>query len=111
MKATFLPEVRAMVLASDTRALVAAVQNRPSLMTRLPSVTVPCLLDAGDRDFRFSSAQATAQRIPNAKFERLAGLAHPEGFSRSDLVLPHAFKFLNDAVEERQPNHDMGPPR
>jgi pimeloyl-ACP methyl ester carboxylesterase len=111
MKATFSPEVRAMVLASDTRALAAATQNRPSLMERLGTVTVPCMLYAGGRDFRLSSAQATARRIPNAKFERFPGLAHPEAFLRSDLVLPHVLTFLKGAIEGRRPNNGMEPTR
>jgi pimeloyl-ACP methyl ester carboxylesterase len=94
MNAPIPPEVRANLLAGDTRALAAAAQNRPSLVEQLSQVVRPCFLYAGSQDFVFSRAQATARQIANAKFEILPGLTHPEGFLRSDLVLPHVLAFL-----------------
>jgi len=111
MKAPFSPELRAEVLVSDTRALAAAAQDRPSLIEQLSKITTPCFLYAGDQDFVFSRAQATARQIPNAKFEALPGLAHPGGFVRSDLVLPHVLRFLEGVTEGRQPNNGMEPTR
>ncbi len=108
MKASFLPERRAELLASDTRALSAAMQDRPSLIGQFSNVTTPCLLYVGEKDFRFASAQATAQQIPNAKFEVLPGLDHAGGFIRSDLVLPLVLRFLEGATKERkrmEPTH------
>ena len=111
MNAPIPPAVRAGLLAGDTRALAAAAQNRPSLIDRLSRIATPCLLYAGDRDFVFSRAKATASQIASAKFQLLPGLSHPEGFMRSDLVLPHVLAFLNDVSEQRQPDNGVEPTR
>ena len=105
------PATRATLLASDTRALAAAAQNRPSLIDQLSQIATPCFLYAGDQDFAFARAQATASQIPNAKFEVLPGLTHPDAFVRSDLALPHVLGFLNGVLERRQPNNSMEPIR
>lgn len=104
MKAPLPPELRAELLASDTRALAAAMQDRPSFIGQLSKVTTPCLLYVGEQDFRFANAQATAQQIPNASFKVLPGLDHPGGFIRSDLVLPLVLGFLEGVTKERQPS-------
>jgi pimeloyl-ACP methyl ester carboxylesterase len=109
MNAPIPPAIRATLLASDTRALAAAAQNRPSLIDRLSRIATPCFLYAGDRDFVFSRAKATAAQIASAKFQTLPGLTHPEGFMRSDLALPHVLAFLNGVPERRQPNNGMEP--
>lgn len=111
MKAPFPPEIRSAVLASDTRALAAAIQDRPSLFAKLSKVTKPCLLYVGDQDFRFASAHATVDRMPNAKLEVLPGLTHPDGFLRSDLVLPLVLRFLDGVTSGRRPNGGMEPTR
>jgi pimeloyl-ACP methyl ester carboxylesterase len=97
------PTIRARLLASDTRALAAAAQNRPSLVEQLSQRATPCFLYAGAQDFVFSRARATASQIPNAKFEVLPGLTHPDAFVRADLVLPHVLAFLNGVSARRQP--------
>jgi len=111
MNAPIPPEARAGLLASDTRALAAAAQNRPSLIERLSRIATPCFLYAGERDFIFSKAKATANQITSAKFQILPDLTHPEGFMRSDLVLPHVLAFLNGCFERSQPNDGMKPTR
>jgi pimeloyl-ACP methyl ester carboxylesterase len=111
MNARFAPEYRAVLLTKDARAFAAAAQDRPSLIAQLSKVSTPCLLYAGDQDFVFPSAEATARQIPNAKFEILPGLAHPTGFVRSDLVLPRVLPFLEGAAKRRQPNNGMEPTR
>ena len=90
----FVPEVKAMLLASDTRALSAAAQDRPSMEGILPNMTMPCLLYVGEADHSFSKAQANVKQMPHASFVSLPGLHHAEGFMRADLVLPHVTKFL-----------------
>lgn len=88
------PEHRALMLSSDTRALAAAAQDRPSQEAGLSHMTMPSLFYAGDADPVFSKAQATAERMPRALFVPIPGLSHPEAFMRADLVLPHVLKFL-----------------
>jgi pimeloyl-ACP methyl ester carboxylesterase len=92
--ARFAPEVRSQLLTSDTQALAAAAQDRPSMEDILPGLTLPCLIYAGDKDPFFPKAQANARLIPDATFVPLPGLGHAEAFIRSDLILPHVERFL-----------------
>jgi len=87
-------ERRARVLASDTQALAAFMQDRPSYEDLLPNLKLPCLLYAGDQDQAFSKTRSTAQRIPHAVFVTLEGLNHAGAFFHSDRVLPHVTDFL-----------------
>lgn len=89
-----VPEFRSQLLASDTQALAAAAQDRPSMEDALSGLTLPCLLYAGDKDPFFAKAQVSAQRVPGATFVALPGLGHAEAFIRSDLVLPHFERFV-----------------
>ncbi len=89
------PEYRALVLASDTKALAAAAQDRSSMEAALPNMSMPCLFYAGDNDGVFPKARATAEQIPRAVFVPLPGLDHPEAFMRADLVLPQVMEFLS----------------
>jgi pimeloyl-ACP methyl ester carboxylesterase len=89
------PEYRTRLLSSDTRALAAAAQDRPSQEAGLSNMSMPALFYAGDKDPVFSNARATAEQIPQAVFVPLPGLDHPEAFMRTDLVVPHALGFLS----------------
>ena len=90
-----MPEqARARVLASDTQALAAFMQDRPSYEDILPNLKMPCLLYAGDKDQAFLKTRSTAQRIPHAVFVTLQGLNHAAAFIQSDRVLPHVTDFL-----------------
>ncbi len=99
-----VPEYRAMLLASDTRALSAAAQDRPSMEGILPNMTMPCLIYIGEADANFSEAQANVKQMPHASFVSLPGLHHAEAFMRADLVSPHVTKFLQIASESVPPN-------
>jgi len=94
MNANIPPDRRKMILASDTRALAAAAQDRPSLEDALSNMTMPCLIYVGEADGSFPKAQETSEKMPNATFISLPGLNHAEAFIRSDLVLPHVKGFL-----------------
>ena len=85
---------RARVLRSDTQALAAFAQDRPSHDDILPNLKMPCLLYAGTEDQMFPKTRSTAQRIPNAVFVALEGLNHAGAFMHSDRVLPHVTDFL-----------------
>jgi len=100
----FVPEYKAMLLASDTRVLAAAAQDLPSLEGILPNMTMPCLLYVGEADGSFPEAQANVKRMPHVSFVSLPGLNPAEAFTRADLVLPHVTKFLQTARESVPPN-------
>jgi len=87
-------EARARVLKSDTQALAAFMQDRPSHEAILPNLKMPCLIYAGDKDQAYARAQATARQIRHAVFVTLEGLNHAGAFIHSDRVVPHVTDFL-----------------
>jgi pimeloyl-ACP methyl ester carboxylesterase len=92
---------RARLLANDVEALIA---NRTKVMERtgfadvLPTMSMPCLLYSGEADGRYPGIKSCISHLPNATFFSLPGLNHVESFYSSDLVLPHAAKFLAAAA-------------
>ena len=91
-------ELRDQLLANDIEALIAAVDGnsmRPDLEDDLPGMTMPFLIYAGESDEkRYVPAREAAERLPNATVVSLPGLDHLQGYTRSDLVLPHIKNFL-----------------
>ena len=91
------PEWREQILANDFEALIAILKSGyPSLKDDLPSMTMPFLVYVGESDAgnpRMEVKEDT-KRLPNATFVSLPGLDHLQGYTRSDLVLPHIKKFL-----------------
>ena len=91
------PELRALLFANDFQALAAAQQDYPSLEEIIPTMTMPCLLYAGENDATYyAKTQACAQHLPNATFVSLAGLDHIAAFRASTLVLPYVTTFLRE---------------
>ncbi len=97
--AAFSPAEEAEFLDNDFRALAASLQDRPSLEDILPTMTMPCLLYAGEEDGNFSQAQACVEHMPQGRFVSIPDVNHPEAFYRAELVLPHAMKFLQAVAE------------
>ena len=90
-------EVSPRTVHRDMEALVAYWQQRmesPGVEEVLPTWSMPCLLYAGEADGRYANVKRCATDVPNATFLSLPGLRHAEVFFRSDLVLPHAKRFL-----------------
>ena len=79
---------------NDAKALLALQQDRPDIKKFLPSMTMPCLLYAGETDPRFSQVRDCARHIPQATFFPLPGCDHLKAMFATDLVLPHVKKFL-----------------
>jgi len=88
------PGYKARLLTIDLAAQLALAQDRPSLEDVLPTVTMPCLLYAGDSDANYPGVKECCKQLPNATFVSLPGLNHPEAFVQSHVVLPHITKFL-----------------
>jgi pimeloyl-ACP methyl ester carboxylesterase len=89
--------LRARLLANDVEAMIAnriKTMERPSFAEVVPTMTMPCLLYAGEADGRYAGLKACRAHMPNATFVSVPGLNHAECFFRSDLVLPHITKFL-----------------
>jgi pimeloyl-ACP methyl ester carboxylesterase len=93
-------------LESDYKALHAvytlnlAVWPRTDVM--LSSITVPCLLYAGELDVLHDGTKEAAKHIPHGSFFSVPGLGHEEVFERSDLVLPHAKKLLSSVTSKER---------
>lgn len=91
------PALREELFANDFQALAAAQQDFPSVAEIIPTMTMPCLLYAGENDVTYyAKARECAQHLPNATFFSLPDLDHAAGFVKSGLVLPHATKFLQE---------------
>ncbi len=88
------PTLRARLMATDVHALQAQTQDRASIADVLPTMTMPCLLFAGETEPRLPSVQACLQHMPNATFFVVPGCDHVGAWARSDMVLPHVTTFL-----------------
>jgi pimeloyl-ACP methyl ester carboxylesterase len=91
------PAVRARLVKNDAEALIAcrisALQS-PGFAEILPTMTMPCLLFAGEDDPIYEENKECAAAMPNVTFFSLPHLGHVDACLRSDLVLPHVTKFL-----------------
>ena len=84
-------------LNADLDALIAYCSNYENvgMADYLPTLTIPCLLYAGEEDtYPHSRAKACAEIMQNASFVSLHGLDHGGAFNCRDQVLPHVLKFL-----------------
>ena len=90
------PAIRARLLANDLKALLVLTQDRDSLADVLPTMTMPCLLFAGDADPRLPRVQECSKELSNGTFFAVPASDHLASFDRSDLVLPHVRAFLAD---------------
>ena len=82
-------------IANDLDALRALTQDRESSAGVLPSMTMPCLLYAGELDPRIDQVRRCASDLPNATFFSLPQCDHPAGNASGDLVIPHLKAFLS----------------
>jgi pimeloyl-ACP methyl ester carboxylesterase len=89
------PALRKRVQKNDMEAIRASRVDDPGYEDILPTIAVPCLLLAGDKDPIYPTAQAHALTIPSARFVTIAGLNHAETFFRGDLMVPHIKQFLS----------------
>ena len=90
-------ERRAQLLANDPESIVGAslgLVNRPDLSPVLPTMTMPCLVYAGDADGLHVGAAECVEHMPNVTWVSLPALDHTLAMERSDLVLPPVQKFL-----------------
>ena len=84
---------------TDFDALIAYCSNYENIgmAEYLPTLTVPCLLYAGEDDtYPHSTAKACAEIMQNALFVSLPGLNHGGAFRSKDKILPHVLKFLEN---------------
>jgi pimeloyl-ACP methyl ester carboxylesterase len=102
------PLMRARLVLNDVKALCAyLIQRRqePSLETVLSSITIPCLLFAGEADWTYPRTRECARCIPGAKFIDLPGLDHVGVLNSPHVVMEHIIGFLK-AVNAGEPGGD-----
>lgn len=90
-------KLKAMLMSNDPKAIVAlmsAPDFRRSLEDVLPTMSMPCLVYAGEADASYSEARKCVESMPDAIFVSLPGLNHLETHEQVDIVLPHIAKFL-----------------
>lgn len=96
------PAAKARTLKNDPSALIAmrkAYAEWPGASDILASITVPCLVFAGEADAYYLKAKEGAEHMPDATFVSFPGLNHIECSRRSDLVIPHIKKFLAEVSQ------------
>jgi len=88
------PERKARLAANDYEAIAAvfsAKHWRLSFEDVLPTMTMPCLVFAGEADSEYAGARECVKSMPNGTFVSLPGLGHFEVMSQ---MLPHITEFL-----------------
>ena len=99
-----IPEHRARILAADCEAMWAnrvASVDWQGVADILPTMTMPCLVFAGEADDNWAAGVAEGvKHMPNVTYVSLPGLNHVESITRIDLVLPHVTKFLTTVSRE-----------
>jgi len=88
------PAIRTGLLANDLKALSVLTQDRVSIADVLPTMSLPCLLFAGEADPRLLQVRECAKSLINGSFFSLPGCDHVAALARSDLVLPRLSAFL-----------------
>ncbi|MCU0500383.1 MAG: alpha/beta hydrolase [Anaerolineae bacterium] len=96
------PRMRGSMLKHDTHALVAwhrAALEMAELSFEdvLGSISVPCLLYAGENSEEYALAQKAAQAIPGASFVGIPNGGHLEGGTWIDLLRPHLRRTVSNA--------------
>ena len=98
------PARRARLLANDPEALIAAISApRGGIEEVLPTMTMPCLLYAGEADGFYEGARECARHIPGATFVSFPGLDHGQTSQAGSLVVPHLTEFLGSIVPQASP--------
>jgi pimeloyl-ACP methyl ester carboxylesterase len=88
------PTLRARLMMTNLDALRAQTQDRSSIADVLPTMTMPCLLFAGETEPRLPSVQRCLQHMPNVTFFVVPGCDHMGAWAASDVVLPQVTTFL-----------------
>ena len=95
------PALQARLLTNDVEALIAYLiksNDSAGYEEVLPTMTMPCLLFAGEADGNYPRVQQCVTHMANVTFASFPGLNHAGTFFHSDLVLPHVTEFLKGAV-------------
>jgi pimeloyl-ACP methyl ester carboxylesterase len=91
-----LPAARqAELLENDFEALGAALQDEESMVDVLPTMRMPCLLYAGEKDHFYPHMVQNATLMPNARVVGFPGLTHGQMFWENRLAVEQVLRFLH----------------
>lgn len=79
-----------------------AVRSRPSLVARLPELTMPVLIIVGDRDPLVPAAAVMRQALPNARTVLISECGHGTAFAKAEPYNAAVLDFL-ETVEKGEP--------
>ena len=93
------PALKARLLANDMDAIIALrmmvdQEEHPNLEDVLPTMTMPCLLLAGEQDWSYADIKECSNHLPQGTLVTLPGLNHYEAFRQAHVALPHLTRFL-----------------
>ena len=98
------PRMKTGMLKHDTRALVAwnrsNAQGVPAYDDILDSISVPCLIYAGENTDEHADAARAAQEIPGALFVSIPNGEHLEGGTWIDILRPHIKRTIMSASKQ-----------
>jgi pimeloyl-ACP methyl ester carboxylesterase len=94
-----LPEEgRKEFFSNDLQALRAAyLRDRLDISAVMPTMTVPCLLFAGESDPLHPAVRRCANELPRATYFSVSGSNHVQAALHLKRVPPHLIRFLADA--------------
>ena len=90
-------QVKAQFADNDIEALIAlttAIRDSEGFEDALDPLLLPGLIYAGEEDPAYPLARQCVQGHDNLEFLSLPGLGHMEAWHQSEVVLPHAIRFL-----------------
>lgn len=96
---TISQESRERYFENDYKALLAhriASVNWSSATDILRTIQVSCLLFVGEADAYYGKNKEAVVSLPNANLVTFPNLNHGQCYRRSDIVLPHITKFLEE---------------
>lgn len=93
----YSPDAIERMRRNDVKALLAIIQDRPDMSNILSSMTMPCLLYAGNADDQCGLMERCAKELSSSTFVSFPGLDHFGIIPRSDLVAPQIINFLASA--------------
>jgi pimeloyl-ACP methyl ester carboxylesterase len=90
-----VPAIHSRFLTNDLDALRALTQDRECNADGLSSMTMPCLLFAGELDPRLAKMKECASALSSPTFFTLPECDHIDAFLSSDVAIPHIKAFLS----------------
>jgi pimeloyl-ACP methyl ester carboxylesterase len=95
------PGIKNILMNNDPEAIIARLRRveHVELDETISTTTLPCLLYMGELESSYTAAKKCIDVLPNVTFVSVPNLNHEQVSMRSDIVLPHILKFLENITE------------